>query len=362
MSDEGVWVQAGTLTLPYDTLRTLHTGVSEVRLLSSVVTNLKQVGKRVSLLGRENTLAANEVSFLREIDHANVAKVFDIAEVAGSDPLLAEFEIIMPYYENGSLLDCLVRGERFSIGEARDITVKALRGLAHLHDRHRILHRDVKPANLFRSDDDSLVKIGDFGEAMRMSEDANCEPLLSPQFWTSPETFRGMRYTAASDLYSLGLSFFELLSGPFPYDDYTLDRLATRLKKGHHAVLPRHLQFAPHVPASLRRIVNKSIRTEPNERYQSAEAMIDDLLGARFVDWKWPQDGGGSPTWTGAWRGVGYRVVARHVRGKGWRATGERQYRSGWRRIPGCSDVDAQGAFTAASAMFSLIERQLSRI
>lgn len=233
MSDEGVWVQAGTLTLPYDTLRTLHTGVSEVRLLSSVVTNLKQVGKRVSLLGRENTLAANEVSFLREIDHANVAKVFDIAEVAGSDPLLAEFEIIMPYYENGSLLDCLVRGERFSIGEARDITVKALRGLAHLHDRHRILHRDVKPANLFRSDDDSLVKIGDFGEAMRMSEDANCEPLLSPQFWTSPETFRGMRYTAASDLYSLGLSFFELLSGPFPYDDYTLDRLATRLKKGH---------------------------------------------------------------------------------------------------------------------------------
>lgn len=362
MTDE-VWISEGTLTLPYGTLRTLHTGVSEVRLYSSTFTNSKQVGKRVSLLGREDTLAVNEAMLLREIDHPNIAKVFDVAEVAGADPALVVVEIVMPYYPEGSLLDAIsTRGVRYSAAQARDLVVRALRGLAHLHDEHRVLHRDIKPANLFLSSDESLIKIGDFGEAMRMDDQGTGDPLLTPQYWTPPETFVGSRYSTASDLYSMGMTLRELLSGPLPYDDYTREQLAARLARGHCAVLPRHLNFQPHIPASLRRIVRKATRADSGQRYRSADAMIRELLRARFVDWRWPEAGRDRFVWNGSWQDREYRLTARRVRGKGWRARGERLYSSGWRKIPVVSEAAGEDPLTAAAAVFAQIDTQLTRV
>ena len=357
---DGVWVTVGTLTLPYKTLETLHAGVSEVRVKQNLRTSLKQVTKLISLLGREDTLAMNEVSFLREIDHPNVARVFDVADVAGSDPALAEVEIIMPYYEKGSLLDAMSTGKRFSSAEARDITVKALRGLAHLHDHRRILHRDLKPANLFLADDDTLVKIGDFGEAIKMDDMGTTEPLLSPQHWTAPETFTGSRYAVTSEIYSIGMTLRELLSGPFPYDDYTREELAERLSKNRRAVRDRHLCCAIHVPTSLRLIAQRASDRSPDRRFQNAEAMLTALLSARFIDWQWPVEGDGEMAWTGVWHGVNLRLSVRRLRGQKWRAQGECLYPSGWRRISGCADADAQDPLDAARTVFSQIERQLT--
>jgi serine/threonine protein kinase len=359
---DGVWVTAGTLTLPYGTLRTIHEGVSEVRVKENLRTGLKQVAKRVSLLGREDTLAMNEVAFLREIDHQNVARVFDVAEVAGSDPALAEVEIIMPYYENGSLYDAMARGERFSSGQARDLTVKALRGLAHLHDQRRILHRDLKPGNLFLANDESLVKIGDFGEAVRMDEQGTAEPLLQPQYWTAPETFNGSRYAVTAEIFSMGMSFREVLSGSYPYDDYTREELAKRLSKNQRALRDRHLECAVHVPTSLRLIAQRASHRSVNRRYQTADAMLEALFSARFVDWQWPvEDDDAQMSWTGAWHGEELRVSVRSVRGRGWRAQGLRDCPSGWRRLSGCPDADAQTPLEAASKVFSHIERQVVR-
>jgi serine/threonine protein kinase len=305
----------------------------------------------------------NEVAFLREIDHPNIARVFDVAEVAGSDPALMEVEIIMPYYETGSVYDVMAKGERFSSGQARDLAVKALRGLAHLHDQRRILHRDVKPGNLFLADDDSLIKIGDFGEAVRMDKEGTAEPLLQPQYWTAPETFNGSRYVVTSEIYALGMTFRELLSGPYPYDDYTREELAQRLSRSLRSVRDRHLSCAVHVPTSLRLIAQRASHRSPSQRYQTADAMVGALLAARFVDWQWPVDNDdGQITWAGAWHGEQFSVSVSAVRrGRSWRARGERLYRSGWRRISGCSDADAQSPLEAASKVFSQIERQLVR-
>ena len=359
----GVWVTAGTLTLPYGTLRTLHEGVSEVRVKQNLHTNLKQVGKRVSLLGREDTLAFNEISFLREIDHSNIARVFDVAEVAGSDPALKEVEIIMPYYEGGSLYDVLARGERFSSAQARDISSKALRGLAHLHDHHRILHRDMKPGNLFLADDESLVKIGDFGEAMRMDPSGHSDPLLSPQFWTAPETFSGSRHAVTAEVFSMGMTLREILSGPLPYDEYSREDLAKRLSEGKVAVRPRDLDFAVHTPGSLRRIAQRATHKDPAHRFRSAEEMLDALLGARFVDWDWPVDGpDGEWTCHGRFYGEQLRVTTRPIRSKGWRARAEQLCRSGWRRIRGVQEVTASTASEAASTVFSQIDKHLVRV
>lgn len=362
MTAGAVWVPEGVLTLPYGTLSTLHMGASEVRVYSSALTQTKQVGKKVSLLGREKNLAVSEVAILREIDHPNVARVFDVAEPAGGDPLLGVVEIIMPYYEDGSLLDALLRGRRFGLAEARDHMVRVLRGTSHLHRKHRVLHRDLKPGNLFLSGDDSLVKVGDFGEAVRMDERHTAEPLLSPQYWTPPETFVGERYTVRSEIYALGMSLMELLSGPFPYDAYTREQLGQRLADGRMALRPKHFVFTPHVSESLCRVVRKATRQISEDRFASADAMIAALLEARFVDWGWPEESGGTVVWKGSWEGQSLRVRCRPVRGRGWRARAEKQHASGWRKVPQADESEGSDSCEAAASVFSQIDRALAKL
>lgn len=355
-----LFVSEGTLTLPYGVLRTLHYGGGEVRLYRNVITQSLHVGKRISLLGREGTLAAREATLLRDIEHDNVADIYDVAEVAGTDNALAIIEMTMPYYERGSIFDALARGERFGSGEGRDIALRALRGLSHLHDAHGILHRDIKTPNLFLTTDKKLVKVGDLGEAVRMDAGGEAAALLSVQFWAPPETFVGVPHTVRSDIYSMGMSLAEILSGPFPYDDYGVERLAQRLEQGWMAVLPRDLAFQPHVSDALRRIVRKAIQRDPDARYPSASAMINALARAGFIDWQWPAIGDQSTEWLGRWRGDDYRVLGRTLRSGNWRVQTERRYPSGWRRL-GQFTADGPDLSAAAETVFRQIDRHLVR-
>lgn len=359
MSD--VTVLEGTLTLPYGVLRTLHYGGCEVRLYRNIVTQALFVGKRISLAGREGNLAATEATLLREIDHRNVADIYDVAEVAGTDRALAIVEMTMPFYKDGSVLDAMVDGRQFGSGEARDIALRSLRGLAHLHDVHRILHRDIKPSNVFLTGDGDVAKVGDLGEAVRMENDGTAPPLLSPQFWTPPETYAaGAQYTVRSDLYSIGMLLAEMLSGPLPYHSYTIEDLARRLNLGKSPVLPKHSTFRPHVPDALRRIVRKATRLNPLERYGDAGALIDALTRAEFIDWQCPRPDGANFEWLGRRDGTDYRVLARPLRGGGWRIQAERRYASGWRRITQCA-ADGPDFSAAADTVFRQIDRVLVR-
>lgn len=362
MTADTVWVPEGVLTLPYGTLRTLHVGVSEVRVYSSALTQTKQVGKRVSLLGREGHLAVSEVTILRQIDHPNVARVFDVAEPAGADSSLGVVEIMMPYYEDGSVLDAMLEGRRFGLVEARDLVVRALRGVSHLHRKHSVLHRDLKPGNLFLSGDETLLKVGDFGEAVRMDESRTAEPLLTPQYWTPPETFTGERYAEPSEVYSLGMSFMEMLSGPFPYDSYTREQLGERLSEGRMALRPKHFAFMPHVSQSLRKVVRKSTRRKPEDGFASADAMIAALLRARFVDWGWPVESTDAVIWSGSWKGQLLRVRCRPIRRKGWRARAEKQHGASWRKLPQADESDAADPFDAAARVFSQIDKAFEKL
>jgi hypothetical protein len=158
------------------------------------------------------------------------------------------------------------------------------------------------------------------------------------------------------------MSLREFLSGPLPYDAYPRrEDLAARLTANKCAVRPIHLEFPVHVPETLRRIVRKASRVEPNERYQSADAMVDQLLRVRFVDWSWPLSDAGATVWTGRWLGDEFRVTTRAVRGKGWRARAERRHASGWRKVQGVEDVDSSDAEAAAAAAFSQIDVHLFR-
>lgn len=356
-----IWQPRHTLTLPYGTLQTLHQGVSEVCVRENLYTQERRVFKKVSLLGREGTLAVTEANILLRIDHPNIAKIFDVAEPTDEDAALQLVEIVMPYYEAGSVFDALHAGTRFSVGRARDLAVKALRGLSHLHQAKKVLHRDVKPANLFLSDDNTLIKVGDFGEATPMDANGEGPPLPSPQFWSAPECFTGSNHTVASEVYSIGMSLAEMLSGPFPYESYAREELGERLANGKPALPPRHLVPAVHIPSSVRRIVTKATRLDPADRYKSADAMRDALLNADLVDWSFPSVDNSFTEWSGKdMHGSEYRITAKKMtRNGGWRARGERRYPSGWRRLPQVPDVDGPSEDDAARPIFAAIDRVL---
>ncbi len=272
---------------PREALRTLYEGDSEVRHYRNELTGAEQVGKRYDVLGLEATVAVQEGTLLQRIDHPNVTPVSDVAQVSGYDAALNVIELIMPFYERGSLADSFERGERFTVGEAINLMSGALLGVAQLHEIEGVLHRDLKSPNLFL-DGDGGLRVGDLGVAVRMDPDGTAEALPNARLNSPPETFVEGRVSRASDLYQLGIVLHELASGPLPYGDpaYLLDPLATRLGKGRRGPINPHLSHAPWTPRHLRTVINRALRLSPGERFQSAKGMSDALARVRYVDWR----------------------------------------------------------------------------
>ena len=107
----------GRLTLPYENLRTIHAGGSEVRKYRNELTGQLQVGKRIGTIGLgERAVVVQEATLLQQIRHDNLVPVFDVVQVEGvGTPPMQVLEIIMPFYERGSICDAFFRGERFTM-------------------------------------------------------------------------------------------------------------------------------------------------------------------------------------------------------------------------------------------------------
>jgi hypothetical protein len=159
----------------------------------------------------------------------------------------------------------------------------------------------------------------------------------------------------------MGLTLHEMLSGPFRYEAYDVEALASRLTQGRPAIPPRHLRPQPHVPSAMRRLVNKASRVDEDRRFRSAHEMMEAVRTARFIDWGWPDLGEDSGEWCGSYQGVDFRLRVRRLRGGAWRAHCERTYRTGWRQVRGCSPIDGADPLSAAEAMFSQVDRQVVR-
>jgi serine/threonine protein kinase len=279
-----------TLVLKYASLKTLSEGGSEVRHYRNDLTGAEQVGKRICMLGLEEAVALREAKLLQSIKHDNIVPVFDVAHVPhdpqqGYDPQMKMIELIMPHFKRGSVHDALVRGERFSVGEACLLVQAALCGLGELHERYRILHRDVKSPNFFLADDGTL-KVGDLGVSAPMDDDGTAEPYPSIQMHTPPETYVLSRVDRRYDLYAVGVLLLELLHGGLRYDEYFPADMQARVQRGRPAILAAHLRPAPHVPPRLRTIIRKSVSPKPEKRFSTAREMRDALSRVPLVDWR----------------------------------------------------------------------------
>jgi serine/threonine protein kinase len=216
-----------------------------------------------------------------QVAHPNACRIYDIAEE--QDRLV----LVMEFIEGESLARRLERGS-LPAQEAGQIALALLSALEAFH-KIGIVHRDLKPGNIVLSN--GGTKLLDFGIAKHVSSSSNEETLetlgnatapgifLGTPKYASPEQFRGQRVDARSDLFSMGVILFEMLTGQPPFTGETFGELA-------HAVLqgsPPALCGSPAI-AAMGRIVHRALSREPQGRYASAEGMAADLRATLQMD------------------------------------------------------------------------------
>jgi len=278
------WAGGRVLRLSFECLETLPGGLREVRVWYDSLTDQLVVGKRLDLTMVDSNVLL-EPKILAAVRNDHVVPILAAAEVSGYPPPMRVIEIVMPYYDRGSVADALLRGERFTTHQAIALTQAALLGLGELHERHRVLHRDVKCGNLLITNDGRSLLVGDLGLAGRMDDDDSVPALDNPQLYSPPELVTTGRWTRASDLFAMGIVLRELLLGPFPYDVYTTTEIIEKLLRGHSPIRPRDRALPPWAPRPLRRIIRKATRPVSSQRYQSAREMAAALASAPVSDW-----------------------------------------------------------------------------
>lgn len=218
-----------------------------------------------------------------QLDHPNIVRVYEFFTTTEN------YYLVMEFVNGMSLRDLLKRQGALAPNQAVAIFKQALAALDYAHNFSYvdesgrpltgIIHRDIKPANLLL-DGMARLKITDFGIVKLAGERSMTRTGFNPGTveYMSPEQIRGLEVDARSDLYSLGVSLYEALSGrlPFPYSETGSEY---EVLKGHMEVPPPPLsQLAPQVPAALAAIVMRSLAKEPNDRFASAADFLDALL------------------------------------------------------------------------------------
>jgi serine/threonine-protein kinase len=223
-----------------------------------------------------------EGNLLGQLNHPNIARLLDAGVMDGSQPYL------VLEYINGEAIDTYCSKHSLDVEARIRLFLDVLSAVAHAHS-HLIVHRDIKPANIFVTDD-GTVKLLDFGIAKLLDGPASAgltksnAVALTPQY-AAPEQLTGQSVTTATDVYSLGLVLYQLLTGKHPLADH--DTSSANLI---HAVLtqdPPRPSIATTVPlikprslqGDLDNIVLKALKKSPAERYASAEAFAADLRG-----------------------------------------------------------------------------------
>jgi serine/threonine protein kinase len=281
-------------------IRSLSGGaVGEAWLMRNEILGEYFVRKTYDTFGIEDSVARREPRLLRELDHPHVADVLEAVFGPGEH----EITFHMPYYEGGSIAKNFDDGYAFSINQSIELTVHTLDALAYLHNVHRYIHRDAKPGNVFLDGSRENAYLGDFGSVAEMGVGGRVSAIHGTALYTPPEGGPDDgQMGAPGDIYAVGMTLFEMLNGPFPYADLSPEDVDRRLTRGQRALSDTVLnQWEPCVPDSLRRVVRKAMRRDPDERFQNCSAFIDALGNIRCIDWERRSGSGLDGEWEGTW-------------------------------------------------------------
>jgi len=209
-----------------------------------------------------------ELILARQVTDRNIIRIFDLGEADG-----IKF-ITMEYVEGQNLHQLLKQRGKLEAAEAVDIMEQAVAGLAAAH-REGIIHRDLKPGNIMR-DVNGRVVVMDFGLARTISGDGMTRTgaMLGTIEYMSPEQAQGKELKASSDVFTIGLILYELLSGATPF--HAESAIASLLMRSQQRAVPL-VDIDKNIPGSLSNIVAKCLEKDPAHRYQSAEELDADL-------------------------------------------------------------------------------------
>ncbi len=227
----------------------------------------------VKVLKQEFSENANFVSKFRVeaqaaagLMHPNIVNVYDVGEENGI------YYIVMELVEGITLKKYIERKARLSYKEAVSIAIQVSMGIEAAHNNH-IIHRDIKPQNIIISKE-GKVKVTDFGIAKAATSNTITSNVMGSVHYTSPEQARGGYSDEKSDIYSLGITMFEMLTGRVPFNGETTVAIAI---KHIQEEMPSPQEFVPEIPAGVEQIVLKCCQKSPDRRYQSMAELIDDL-------------------------------------------------------------------------------------
>ena len=227
----------------------------------------------VKVLKQEFSENANFVSKFRieaqaaaGLMHPNIVNVYDVGEENGIH------YIVMELVEGITLKKYIEKKARLSYKEAVSIGIQVSMGIEAAHNNH-IIHRDIKPQNIIISKD-GKVKVTDFGIAKAATSNTITSNVMGSVHYTSPEQARGGYSDEKSDIYSLGISLFEMLTGRVPFNGETTVAIAI---KHIQEELPSPKEYVPEIPVSVESIVIKCCQKSPDRRYQNIAELIQDL-------------------------------------------------------------------------------------
>lgn len=199
--------------------------------------------------------------------HPNIVNVYDVGDENGI------YYIVMELVEGITLKKYIEKRGRIPFKEAVSIAIQVANGLDAAH-KHNIVHRDIKPQNIIISKE-GKVKVTDFGIAkVASSSTINSSSTMGSVHYISPEQARGGYSDARSDLYSLGITIFEMLTGTVPFDGDSTVAVAVQHIQDE---IPAPSTVTDDIPLSIDRIVLKLTQKKPDRRYQTATELITDL-------------------------------------------------------------------------------------
>lgn len=221
---------------------------------------------------------ANDEKFVRRfqrealsassLSNPNIVEVYDVGEDNG------EYYIVMEYVEGKHLKALLKKRGKLTVPEVIDITLQITNGLSVAHDSY-IIHRDIKPQNILILEN-GMIKITDFGIAVAMNATqlTQTNSVMGSVHYLPPEQASGKGATLQSDIYSIGILMYELLTGKLPFrGDNAVEIALKHLKEP----MPSIRDEIPDIPQSVENIILKATAKNPKNRYSDAREMHEDL-------------------------------------------------------------------------------------
>lgn len=230
--------------------------------------------KTMTLANSFNNTALEDAKsrFLREariltwLDHPDIVTIYDVGEENG----LAF--IAMEFLKGVELTEHTIHGNLLPLPKALDIMARAADALAYAHEQD-IVHRDVKPGNIMYDAANDAVKVTDFGiSRLTNLSETRIGIVLGSPLYMSPEQVMGKQIDGLSDLFSLGTTLYQLVSGRLPFEGETEFDVMLRVAKEPHTDIS---VYAPDLPHCVRDIINKALEKDMGKRYQNGTEMAE---------------------------------------------------------------------------------------